>query len=369
MIYVIISAIVLIAIATFLKIKRNINIGILAMISMIILFINGFIIFVDYKSRTDCEEVWSGKITSVEHNEEWDEYHPAWDEEITTTDKKGKKHTKTIHHPAYTEHHNATNYITTSDEGSKEVTETLDGKPFTDSFVNSNTELEEYYPIGMPTASVHIYENKVQASYSVYKHQSVNLDEYPDLPDYPKTVKNYTIDRIIGNVPDKDDCLKLLNKYNSELNDTGNPNNLDGKKSYKQINIIFVNLGDVTDDYGFALQDYWQGGNKNDFVVAFGSNNDKITWCYPFSWSDSEMVKIQVKDYMMQHTNLNEFKETIGNISDLLENGYERKQFADFNYLEIEVSTAAKIIMFIFTVIGIIVMFKSKDISDYFNYL
>ena len=367
MMYIIISAIVLIAVATYIAIKKKIDVLYLAAVILLITIFNGIVIAVDYKSKINCEEVWSGKIISVEHNEEWDEYHPAWDEEITETDSKGKTHTKTIHHPAYTEHHNATNYITTSDEGTKLVYETLNGKKFTDNFVNSNAELEEYYPIGKPTASVHIYENKVQASYSIYKHQSVNLDEYPDLPDYPKTKNgNLSIDRIIGDIPNKSDCLELLDKYNSELNDTGNSNNSEGKKSYKQINIIFVNLGDVTDDYGFALQDYWQGGNKNDFVIAFGSKDNQITWCYPFSWSDSEMVKLQVKDYMMQYTDLNKFEDNIKNVSDLLEDGYERKQFADFSYLNIDVSNGAKVIILILTIIGIIAIICADEVIKNF---
>ncbi len=365
MLYISICAAVLIIAAAIIKVKYDTDIKIIFMVPIVAVLICGIIIGVDYSSKTSCEEVWSGKIISVEHNEEWDEYHPAWDEEVTETDSKGKTHTKTIHHPAWTEHHDAENYITTSDEGKSFVSKTLDGKRFTDDFVNSNDELKEYYPIGMPTASVHTYVNKVQASYSIYKHQNVDLNQYPDLPAYPKNSNNkMTIDRILGEIPDKDECLDILDEYNSNLNDTRNEGNVDGTKSYKQINIIFVNMGDVTDDYGFALQDYWQGGNKNDFVVAFGSDGDKITWCYPFSWSDSELVKIQVKDYMMAHKDLSEFKQTIPDVSDLLENGYERKQFADFNYLEIEVDGFAKVLILIVTIAGIVILiaFKNEEI-------
>jgi len=54
--------------------------------------------------------------------------------------------------------------------------------------------------------------------------------------------------------------------------------------SWKQVNLIFVNVGaDKPIEYGYALQDYWEGGNKNDFIVSFSMNSDgKLNWVYPF---------------------------------------------------------------------------------------
>lgn len=322
---------------------------------LICLIINSFIVVIDYHGQTDCQEVWSGQITSVKHNEEWDEYHPAWDEEVTKTDSKGKTHTKIIHHPAWTEHHDAENYIYTSDNGCNSVYETKEGKHFTDNFVNSNEELEEYYPIGMPTASIHTYENKVQASYSIFKHENINLNDY-NLPDYPKEINYFNVNsRLIGDFNNSNIIEEKLNKINTELNDTNNPNNVEGKKSYKQVNLIVVNLGDVSEDYGQALQDYWKNGNKNDFVVVLGSNNNKITWCYCFSWCEQELLKEEIRDYIIdKDNNLDNFENTLDFISNDIEEKYSRKEFSDFSYLHIDTSTGAKTIMIILNILVVI---------------
>ena len=331
----------------------------------VILIINSLVVFIDYKSQTDCSEVWSGKITSNKHIEEWDEWHKPWDETVTEKDSKGKSHTKTIHHDGYWEHHNAENYIKTSDNGEFSVSQTPDGRQLNDNFVNSTQELNEYYPINKPTASIHTYENKVQASYSIYKHKEINIKDYPNLPSYPKGVNSsYNIDRIIGDIPNKQGAIDLLNEVNSKLNDTNNPNNKDNIKSYKQVNIIFVNLGNVSEDYGFALQDYWQGGNKNDFVIAFGSRDNKVTWCYPFSWSEIEILKSEVRDYMLDKCNLNEFNSTISDTGNMIEQKFERKQFTDFSYINIETGGFATGVMIVFTIICSVGVLFSRFIFD-----
>ena len=215
-------------------------------VSVVLFLLYGIIYLIDINSQTMDTEIWSGQIISVEHKEEYDEYHPAWDETVTHTDDKGNTYEEIIHHDAYTEHHDATNYINFSDQGGEYVYKTLDGKKFTDDFVNSNEEFEKYYPIGMPTASFHTYENKVQASYSVFKHKEINLDDYKGkLFEYPNEIKNYNIVRVLGDFPNFEKVNSEVNKYNTLLNDTNNPNNTEGKKSYKQVNLILINMGDV----------------------------------------------------------------------------------------------------------------------------
>lgn len=332
----------------------------LAIILVVLICLNTIIILIDYESQTNCEEVWSGMVISVEHKEEYDEYHTEETRTYTTTDSDGNTITHTETTPAYWEHHNATNYIDTTDKGKIYVNKTPDGKLLTDDFVNSNKELEQYYPIGYSTASIHTYENKVQASYSIYRHKEIDLSEYKNkLPKYPKIENDdYTVDRFVGKVPNKKEVLKKLNKVNSNLNWTENPNNKKGTKSYKQVNIIFVNLGNVSKDYGYALQDYWQGGNKNDYVICFGTKGNKITWSYSFSWSEVESLKTDTNNYMLDKADLNNFTITIDDIGKMIENKFVRKQFADFSYLTIEVSTTAKVFVYIITFINCLIMFR-----------
>ena len=124
----------------------------------------------------------------------------------------------------------------------------------------------------MPTASFHTYENKVQASYSVFKHEEINLDDYDGkLFKYPNEQKNYNIIRVLGDFPNFEKVNSEVNKYNTLLNDTNNPNNTEGKKSYKQVNLILMNMGNAPIEYAYAQQDYFENGNKNDFIITFGT--------------------------------------------------------------------------------------------------
>jgi len=321
--------------------------------AMIIMATFAIIITVDYKSQTEDKEVWSGYITTAEHREEWDEWHEGYYETEYYTDSNGESQSRQVWHDGYWEHHNAINYIKTSDDGTKYVTKTPDGKRFSDSFVNSTKELEEYYPVGSPTASIHKYENKVQCSYSMYKHSSIDLKEYK-LPEYPMESNNFKVCRLVGEFDNFDKCNNALDSKNSELNNTNNPNNYNETKSYKQVNIIIVNLGDVSSDYGFALQDYWENGNKNDFVVAFGSKDNNITWCYPFSWSEREDLKNEVRNYL-EGASLDGFDNTIEKIGDSVEDKFERKQFSDFGYIQTPIKEISKILMIIIVVISTVV--------------
>lgn len=320
-----------------------------------------FIVWADHSNQTTDTEIWSGKITKVEHIEEWDEWHPPREETYTTTDSKGNTvtHTRTI--PGYWEHHEAENYITTSDDGTIRVYKTPDGKKFTDDFVNSTKELEEYYPVGAATASVHTFVNKVQASYSLFKNKDINLEDYPDLPDYPSKMNSYySVDRLIGNFKDKAIKSRYLDEINSNLNDTKNPNNKEKVKSYKQVNLMLVNFGDKSEDYGYALQDHWENGAKNDVIVTFGTDKKgKPTWCYVFSWSDVEILKTDIREVIMSTEDINkEFNTALNKISDLIEEKYKRREFAEFEYIQIEPSNFCKVLLVIvFIAVCIMILF------------
>lgn len=295
---------------------------------------------IDLSFKTTDTEVWSGNIESVNHKEEYDEWIPPVTE--THTDSKGNTYTTTT--PGYWEHHDAENIIETSDNGSFHVKTSISGIiKFNDSYPNTDKELQRYYPIGLPTSSTHRYKNKVQASYSIYNHKNIDIKKYKDkLPKYPdEMVSPINVKRLIGYVPNSNKALLELNKENSYLNkNVPDPEKKGKTKSYKQVNIIYVNLENKPIDYAYALQDYWQGGNKNDFVIVFSMNkkDNTIKWVYPFSWADSnksELLKIQVRNYLLDKQNIKDFVPIEKDISKMIEKNFERKQFKDFNYLTI----------------------------------
>ena len=344
-------------------------------VSVVFIIISSIIIqLIDYDSQTACKEVWSGEIVSVDHTEEWDEYIPPYDEVKTETyvDSKGKTHTKTytVHHDGYLEHHSAKNYIKTSDEGTFSVTsginkETGEKCDFNDTFPNNNNDLEKFYPIGEPTASVHEYTNKVQASESIYNPNKINIKDYPDLENYKYPINQYNKCKINRAINLDDDVRDYLDKINSNLNNTDNPNNTDEKKSYKQVNIILVNMEDKSKDYGYALQSYWKGGNKNDLVITFSRNDDgTFNWIYPFTWCENSALIYNITQYCMDDANIKDkdYIEILDYISDQVEENYTRKEMKDFDYLVIEVRLVSKIIMIILVIMVLVILYECYSI-------
>lgn len=313
---------------------------------LIAVVLTGIVVAVNFAAKTTDTEVWSGRVVSWDHKEEWDEWHPPTTS-CTTTD--GKQHCTTK--AGYYEHHSAENRIKTTDNGWVDVSKAPDGKKFNDRWPNDESVLKAYWPEGTPTASTHSYTNKVQASYSIYKHKDINLKDFKGLPKYPsKTTDYFNVDRIIGDVPNKAEALKVLADKNSELNKSvPNPDKPGKTMSWKQVNIIFVNLGiDKTQDWGYALQDHWGGGNKNDFVVSYSTDvNGKVIWTYAFSWSEVEVLKLEVQDYMNSLEKIDDFVPIINNVGDMVADKFVRKQFADFSYLSIDMSTFAVVIVWI----------------------
>lgn len=326
----------------------------------------GIVLLIDYSAQTSDIEIWSGYIEDWEHTEEWDQYHPP----VTTctTDSNGKQSCDTK--PGYWEHHPAENYLKTTDNGWFSINRTPDGKKMNDHFPNKTVELKEMFPEGTPTASRHRYTNKIQASYSVYKHKEIDLDDYPDLPAYPDKVRDQLyVDRIVGHVPKKEKANKELSKINTYLNKMiPDPDDPGKKRSYKQVNLIFVNLGEnKPQEYGFALQDHWEGGNKNDLVVAFSLDKKGNTaWAYPFSWSESELLKIELKQYMEKQATIQDFTPIIQDVATIVEEKFERKEFADFNYLQIEFSTTAYVFIWLLSllIVGVTIYLDAANVFE-----
>jgi hypothetical protein len=293
----------------------------------------------DFYLRTVDTEVWSGSVTDLEHIEEWDEWIPG-KVECSTDDNGHKDCTKK---PGYFKHHKSINKIKTSDNGWFEVDESMNGRTsFTDRSPNSTSELAKYYPLGTPSASVHMYVNKVRSSYSLFKHNDIDLKDYPGLPGYPSHVSEVLhVDRIVGDVPNKPGALTALAAWNTELNKAvPDPDQPGETKSWKQVNLIFVNMGmDLPQEYGYALQDKWTNGNKNDFIVSFSPASDgSMNWVHAFSWSEVDMLKLEVQDYMTEQGYGKDFVPIVEHVAQMVADQFVRKQFADFDYLQIEVS-------------------------------
>lgn len=313
------------------------------------------------------QEVWSGYVVDWEHKEEYIEHIPAkWKtyyvtesyQKYDSTKKRTVTRTRRIkkkrYVPAKDVYHSATNRIKTTDSGWMRVYD-FKGRKFNDNWPNTTEELKQMWKPNSPSASVHTYENKIQNSDSIYKPTEMFIDLYDKLPKYPLHVEDYIdINRMIGYFPNNKNASILLNQKNSDLNIMVDDPEKEGKKrAWKQINMIFVNLGDnLSEDYGFALKDYWGNGNKNDFIVCVSMGKDNIVdWVHIITWSESENLKIVVRDYLLDKKEIKDMNIVVEDISDMVAEMFERKQFADFNYINIEIPNWCYIFVIIYSIL------------------
>ena len=61
-------------------------------------------------------------------------------------------------------------------------------------------------------------------------------------------------------------------------------------------------------------QAYWKGGNKNEIIVCIGVDAlNKVTWANVFTWSEKDIVRIKIRDYVLSNKgkvlNLNELTD------------------------------------------------------------
>jgi len=133
------------------------------------------------------------------------------------------------------------------------------------------------------------------------------------------------------------------------------------KKQVQAFILIFKNQPFET---GKMQEGYWKGGNKNEFVLTIGVDSDnKIEWVYPFTWSEEESVKKNIKRHVMNQSDLN-LAEISEYMYEELDRGFVRKPFADFDYLTVEPSSRAinisMIILMVFTIGFVIFSIMNK---------
>jgi len=176
----------------------------------------------------------------------------------------------------------------------------------------------------VPFTSTHSYENRVAVSDSVFNFPEVDpktygLFEYPDIAGY------YDCPSILGaGDVSQPDAQRALSVANAKL---GRP---------KQVRMMILVFKNQPIQAGFDQQSYWKGGNKNEFVVTVGvDDSNSVQWCHVFSWSDSEQLKIETRDYVVNQKTLN-LAGVVNWMVPQINAGFVRKEFRQFSYISID---------------------------------
>lgn len=281
-------------------------------------------------------------------------YYEAWDEKVScshsydcncSTDSKGNKTCSTCYEHLYDVDYHPEHWVRVDNTGyeyeiSKSTYNNLKERFATKtSFVELNRNFHSIdgnaYRTdwgGEPERSdiitkSHSYTNKIQASHSIFKFE--NIDEKTKkmwgLYDYPLVTSGYYQPVVLGNSVNQatDRKLQYINGYYGLM---------------KQFRMYILFFKDKSMDVAFKQRSYWEGGNKNELLICIGMDKSgSFNWVKCFSWMDKPELEVEVQNYFNKNKNLNlsEFADWLPNE---IVRHWHRKQFKDFDYLQIELT-------------------------------
>jgi hypothetical protein len=289
--------------------------------------------------KTICrdKEYWTGYMVSCSYEEPWNEYIRKT---CSRTVGSGKNQT-TVHydcsyvkeHPAkwYAEDNNGIVYGVSPDTFAA-VSDRWKSRRFVDMHRKFHSRDGDKY---MATwdgdartvevmTSIHAYENRVQASHTIMNYLDVDPKKY-GLHDYPEIGGDgYDCPSILGTCPRYASANFALSAANAAL----------GAK--KQVRMWMLVFDDKPIEAGIEQESYWKGGNKNELVACVGTKSGQVSWCYVFSWTPREDLKISVRDKIVGLENF-DADNAVKILVDETADKWERKQFSEFNYITVDI--------------------------------
>jgi hypothetical protein len=319
----------------------------------------GFKLTAETMQTTDTE-YWGGWIREAEYYEDWDEEVPCrHDKYETYTDSKGRTQRRYIgkEHPYDVDYHPPywqaleSNGETISIDRSKfeELANKFGNRRFVDlhRHYHSN-DGDKYVAVWLrndeafePAVTKHSYENRIQAGNSVFNFPDVEKAKVKanGLFDYPKISGFYNCPSVLGNGgPAYYEALNKLDFWNAKLG---------AKKEVRMMILVFMNR---PMDSGFLQEQYWKGGNKNEFIICIGVDNDyNIQWCHTFSWTKVEELKVEARSFVMGFEKLDLVKVVDWLVPEV-DSKFARRHFSEFSYINVEPPMWSVVLIYFITI-------------------
>lgn len=304
-------------------------------------------------------EYYGGYVTDASYDEPWNEWIV---EECSSTSCTGsgkdERCTTTYYDCSYcNEHGPSWNYNTSIGEGADAQTAynvavaTFRNKKFVNLRRNSecpNPVNGNRWIVKFPGNSAHLlpyfkthqYENRVQAAPTLFSFPRIDTSK-TKVFEYPNDEEGLNHSSVLADksFPNYGKASDLLSWYNAEYG------------AAFQVHAWLIVFHDRTRQSGLDQEAYWKGGGKNELITTVGLDKDqKVKWCYVFSWSPKKEPSIVIRDSIMSMGVFDGVKavELIG------QQGikkFHRKHFKDFAYVSIEPTNGAVILAFILTML------------------
>jgi hypothetical protein len=313
------------------------------------------------------KEIWNTYLTKATYYEPWNEYiHQACYQ--TCTDKDGNTYScnpydcsYVQYHPAYWEAMDNTGRKTSiTSKFYSELCVTWNNKYFEEMHRSYhtidgnayNTVKDTSFDHIIPRTTVHMYENRVKCSRSVFNFSEVDSEDVRSygLYKYPPEPE-FGYNPILGFYNPK--ASARLQKYNGLLG------------SMKQVHMMVLVFKDQPVQAALLQESYWKGGNKNEFILCIGIKDTAIQWAKVISWTEVDELKIRVEKEV-QNMPLDMIK-----IADYMAGQvraqFQRKHFRDFSYISVEPTMTAVWVTLIITIlitVGVTIFALKNDFDQ-----
>jgi hypothetical protein len=307
--------------------------------------------------QVSSKEYWGSLISRVEYYEDWNEWITETCSRECCCDSDGENCSTEPYDCSHSEYHPAVwKIITTTGEVvliSQGEYNRIKGIFGNEKFVDLNRDYytddgDEYRSdwkgdsvTAIPVTTLHTYENRVKAAdQSVFHYGEVTKAEKEkySLKEYPEIVGAYKMQSVIG---DNSEDAVIADKKISYINGL-----LGHKKEVRIFVLIFKNQ---PIEAALYQEWYWSGANMNEFVICIGIDNERnVKWCKPISWTRSEMLKVNVKDFVQSQTKL-DLQVVSGYLQEQVDKQFVRRSFKEFDYLTVEPPTWAVIFAYVLT--------------------
>ncbi len=292
-------------------------------------------------SEISDKEYLGGYATIVYHEDEWDEWieDTCYKDCNCKTDKQGTEHCdRCAYDCSYRKYHPDEKYFTDSNGKTWYVSDELYVKLLSqfhtkEEFIDMK---RDYYRIDgdahkfewngepeylEPTFVEHTYDNRIQASHSVY-----NL-----MPPDTSQIKHYGLHKYAE--IDGYRQRHVYGWYDPKLdNRIERMSGLLGAQKQVKVNFLFFKNQDRS---AAEMQTrYWNGGNKNELNVMFGVQQGVISWCEVMSWTESNELKTKIQHFA--ENNPHDIYAIANFVEQEVRYRWVRKQFKDFSYLTVE---------------------------------
>ena len=296
-------------------------------------------------------EYWNGYATEAIYYEDWNEEvtyyvtvtHGSGKYEYTTTEAR----TRVDYHPEFWVVNGTLASSSISKKQFDELTKLWGNKRFVDMHRDYDTNDGDSYVTTydkvvnhtIPQTLRKCYTNKLLRSKSVFNFEKLTKEEKKLVYDYP-TERTYNFNYIIG------DNNVTANKTFAEYNAVYGAN--------KKVTMFLLVFKDVTVnsiERAYLQERYWFGGNKNEIVTCVGVNKNKISWVKTFSWSDEKTLLLTIDSNILKEKtyNINSIVCTIVSQVNLT---WKKKDFKEFDYVEVDLPDWANILTILLSFIG-----------------